>query len=230
MSKDPALADLQDRIGWRFRDTGLLTRALTHSSFGDGAGVRKDNERLEFLGDRVVNLLTAETLYKSFSDMEEGGLAARLNALVRRETCARVARAAGLDALLRLSKAEDRNGGREKDSILGDVCEALIGALYLDGGIEAARGFMDIYWETELPKVEDKPSEPKTALQEWALAHGHDVPRYQIVGRTGPDHAPVFKVEVSLEGVKPEHGKGGSKQEAERNAAQALFVRETVRD
>lgn len=227
MSKDPALAELQDRIGHRFKDRELLIRALTHSSFGDGAGDRSNNERLEFLGDRILGLLTAEKLYETFADVAEGGLAPRLNALVRRETCARVALDAGIDKALRLSKSEERGGGREKDSILGDACEAMIGALYLDGGLKAARHFYNSFWKKELKKVIDKPRDPKTALQEWALAQGYDVPRYTIVGRSGPDHAPKFKVEVSLEGVKPERGKGSSKQAAERNAAEALFKRET---
>jgi len=217
---------LERRIGWRFQDRTLLERALTHSSYGDGAGDRKDNERLEFLGDRVLNLLAAERVFAMFETADEGALARRLNALVRKETCARAARAAELGPALRLSKSETQSGGRDKDSILGDACEALIGALYLDGGFGAARGFFDRYWDAELERVGDTKADPKTALQEWALARGLEVPRYEVVDRSGPDHAPKFKVEVSLPGVKPERGKGGSKQEAERAAARALLKRE----
>ncbi len=227
MNGDQRLDALESRIGWLFQDRGLLERALTHSSYGDGARQSADNERLEFLGDRVLGLLAARTLFDRFDDVPEGELAPRLNALVRKETCARVARAAGLGEALRLSPAEEKSGGREKDSILGDAAEALFGALYLDGGVTAARSFFDAYWDKELEQVEDKPKDPKTRLQEWALANGYGVPSYRVAARLGPDHQPVFTVEAVLEGVSPEEGKGGSKQEAERNAAAALYARET---
>ena len=228
MNSDAELKKLEKAVGYRFKDRDILLLALTHASFGDGAAGQTDNQRLEFLGDRVLNLLTAEKLYEIFSGVDEGGLAPRLNALVRKETCARVAREIGLGDFLRLSKSEHKTGGRDKDSILGDACEALLGAIYIDGGVDAARDFFDAFWKKELKAVVKKPKDPKTLLQEWALARGLGVPDYKTVGRSGPDHAPKFKVEVSIEGIDPERGKGDSKRAAERAAAAALFERESM--
>jgi ribonuclease-3 len=223
VSKADPVSDLESRIGWRFSNRELLRRALTHSSFGDGKGARINYERLEFLGDRVLNLLAAQRLCVLFPAEAEGGLAPRLNQLVRRETCARVARRAGLDAVLYMAESEARAGGRNKDSILGDACEALLGALYLDGGLLAAEAFFERYWSEEMAQVQTAPQDPKTRLQEWALARALGTPVYALVSQTGPDHKPRFVVEARL-GERAATGEGDSKQAAERAAASALYA------
>ncbi len=217
---------LQARIGWRFSDPDLLRRALTHSSFGEGKGARRNNERLEFLGDRVLNLLAARRLCEAFPDEAEGGLAPRLNQLVRRETCARVARRIGLDDAIHMAESEARAGGRNKTSILGDACEALLGALFLDGGLDAASAFFDEFWASEFDAVRTAPQDPKTRLQEWALGRGLGTPTYATLSQTGPDHKPHFVVEARIDGGASAQGEGESKQGAERAAAAALFQRE----
>lgn len=226
LSKDgryPRLTALEGRIDYTFKDVGLAIRAMTHSSYGNGQRVTLDNERLEFLGDRVLGLLTADALFHHSAEAE-GTLARRLNALVRKETCADVARQLELGEVLRLSSAEDRQGGREKTSILGDVCEALIAAIYLDGGYDAARKFFETYWRpilTEVVKTSAK--DPKTTLQERAMSGRHRLPDYQVVERSGPDHNPVFVIKVSVDGVGSATGTGKSKRDAERLAAANLL-------
>jgi ribonuclease-3 len=225
-----AIEALERRLSHTFRDRQLLERALTHASVGDGtAKPGRDNERLEFLGDRVLGLLTAERLIQIDPDASEGDLAPRLNALVNRKTCARVARAIALGPALRLSGGETRTGGRDKDSILGDACEALIAALYQDAGLEETRRiFLDI-WSAEFEDLSaPRPKDPKTLLQEWAQARGRPVPVYTVVRREGPEHAPLFTVEVRVEGYGGAQGHGSSRQTAEKSAAQALIDREGV--
>lgn len=232
-SRAAAVAELAGRLGHDFADPALLERALTHASVGDGAqrarrGPARDNERLEFLGDRVLGLLAAERLLNGLPDAAEGELAPRLNRLVSRETCARVARRIGLGPALRLAGGESKGGGRDKDSILAGACEALIAALYLDGGLKAAGAFFDRWWAEEidaLPKV-GQAMEVKLALQQWAQKDGRPLPAYKVIGRDGPDHAPTFTVEVRVEGVEPARGSGSSRQAAEKAAAQALWDRE----
>lgn len=219
---------LQDRIGYRFSDEELLERALTHASYGDGRREVRDNERLEFLGDRVLGLVIARKLFDTFENAEEGGLAPRLNALVRKEACARVARDIELGEALRLAPSEERAGGRDKDKILGDACEALIAAIYLDGGFKKATAFINRFWKSELKAVERKPKDPKTRLQEWAQARHRSLPRYGLVDRTGPDHRPSFHIEVTVPGLPPAQGEGASRRDAERAAAAALLDREGV--
>jgi ribonuclease III len=217
--------DLDARLGWRIAKPGLLKEALTHASALDGrerAGQR-DYERLEFLGDRVLGLVVAQALFERFPDLGEAGLALQLNALVNRGACARAARRAGLGADVVLSKAEAQAGGADKDTILADVCEAVIAALYLDGGMPAARGFIHRYWAPEWEAAAAAGQDPKTALQEWAAAGAKPPPRYRVAARSGPDHAPHFIVEVSVEGAGEASGAGGSKRDAERAAARALL-------
>lgn len=215
----PRLNALEDRIGYKFQDSSLLIRAMTHSSYGDGQRVTPDNERLEFLGDRVLGLLTADALFH-YSVEAEGTLARRLNALVRKETCAKIARQIGLGDGLLVSSAEDKQGGREKTSILGDACEALIAAIYLDGGYSETKLFYDRYWIPILEEVVKKSAkDPKTQLQERAMAGRHGLPAYAVIERSGPDHRPLFVVEVSIEGVGSARGTGKSKRDAERYAA-----------
>jgi ribonuclease-3 len=200
----------------------LLARALTHSSTG-GA----DNERLEFLGDRILGFIIAELLIEQFPHEKEGSLALKLNALVRMETCARVAEAAGVDAALILAPAEERSGGRRKAAILGDACEAVIAALYLDGGIEAARKFISKHWQPLMSEVTGDLRDPKNALQEWAQGRKLGTPSYRVSRREGPDHAPRFTVEVSVRGHEPAVGEGLSLRAAEQSAARTLMQRLT---
>jgi len=229
MTQHDRVSSFQDRIEYRFKDSELLERALTHASTGDGRRQVRDNQRLEFVGDRVLGLLAAERLFADFDD-DEGGLAPRLNAIVRKEACARAAERAGIGAALRMSKSTEDADGRESTSILGDACEAVLAALYLDGGFEAARAFFDRFWAEELPGVLRRPVDAKTALQEWSLKHHGVNPTYETIERTGPDHRPVFGVEARIKGLKPERGEGKSKQNAELAAAKAMLKREGVDD
>jgi ribonuclease-3 len=219
----PRLTALEAEIGYRFVDASLLLRSMTHSSYGDGQRITPDNERLEFLGDRVLGLLTADALFHHSAEAE-GTLARRLNALVRKETCAQVARQISISDALLLSTAEDKQGGREKTSILGDACEALIGAIYLDGGYAQAKAFYDKYWMPIMAEVvKSSAKDPKTALQERAMAGGHELPAYTIVERSGPDHRPLFVIEVSVAALGSARGTGKSKRDAERFAARHLL-------
>lgn len=226
-SRAAAIAALERRLGHAFADRELLERALTHSSVGDGARRAPDNERLEFLGDRVLGLLAADRLTELFPKASEGELAPRLNALVSRKACAVVARAMGLAPAMRLSPAETKAGGRDKDSILAGACEALMAALYLEGGLPAARAVFLAQW-ADLIASADSPraGDPKTALQEWAQGAGKPLPVYAVVDRQGPDHAPIFTVEAIVDGYAPARAQGRSRQEAEKAAAQALLQRE----
>ena len=188
----------------------------------------RDLERLEFLGDRVLGLLTAEELWRRFPDMDEGGLAPRLNAMVRKETCAEAARALGLGAALILAPEEERDGGREKTAILGDACEALLGALYVDGGLDAARRAYEFFWARNFEDLANRWRDAKTELQEWAQGVKRGTPRYRMVSAEGPDHAPRFVVEAVVDGLKPARGEGGSKRAAQTAAAKAMLAREGV--
>ncbi|MEQ8936748.1 MAG: ribonuclease III [Amphiplicatus sp.] len=223
----PGIEALEARLGHRFSDSTLLERALTHSSLSAGGKVR-DLERLEFLGDRVLGLLTAEALWRRYPTYEEGELAPMLNALVRKETCAKAALAYGLDQLIRMSPHEDEAGGRKKKAILGDACEALLGALYIDGGLDAARRAYDLFWTPNLEALSKAHRDAKTALQEWSQERKKGTPQYTVVGSGGPAHAPAFEVEVRIDGYKPSRGEGRSKREAQMAAASAFLVREGV--
>jgi ribonuclease-3 len=216
-------AAIEARLGRKFRRPALLVEALTHSSVGEGRTTRVNNERQEFLGDRVLGLIIAERLYRDFPGEGESGLAPRLNALVNKGACARAARRADLGAALSISRSEEVGGGREKETILADACEAVIAALYLDGGLKAARDFIEKYWEEEFAQVIALPQDAKTVLQEWAAAARRGSPRYTVLDRSGPDHAPHFTVEAAVQGLAPSKGEGKSKREAERAAAAALL-------
>lgn len=215
------LRDFQDRLGHRFRRPELLVRALTHAS--KASRTRPDNERLEFLGDRVLGLVIAEALLAKDPAAAEGVLAPRYNALVRKETCADMARAIDLGAVLRLGKSEMMSGGRRKVALLGDAMEAVIGAIYLDAGFEAARDVVRRLWESRLATVEADARDPKTALQEWAQARGMQPPSYAEIGREGPDHAPVFTVEARLADGRTATASAPAKRHAEQAAARALL-------
>ncbi|WP_371398275.1 ribonuclease III [Fretibacter rubidus] len=217
------IAALESRMGYVFKDKSLIGRALTHSSYGDGQRKIANYERLEFLGDRVLGLLTAEMLFHATQE-DEGALARRLNALVRKETCARVSRAIGVSDALLMSQSEDKQGGREKTSILGDACESILGAIYLDGGIEAAKVFYDKFWAQEIEFVMKKAAkDPKTQLQEKSSIVGGGAPDYRVIEQSGPDHRPLFVVEVDVAKIGSARGTGKSKKDAERYAAQHLL-------
>ena len=216
------LERLQQRLGYQFRSVDLLRQALTHSS--STAASSRNNERLEFLGDRVLAFLIADLLLQHYPDATEGDLALRLNALVRRETCAAVALEIELGACLILAPAEMASGGQDKPVILGDACEAVIGALYQDGGVAAARAFVEACWTPRLVGVVAAPADAKSALQEWSQARKLGTPVYSVVRREGPDHAPVFVIEVQLPGHRPLCGSGASKREAEQAAAKAMLL------
>jgi ribonuclease-3 len=215
-------AEVEDRLGHCFADPSLLELALTHSS----ASTRASNERLEFLGDRVLGLAVAEKLHHLYPEDTEGALALKLNALVRKEACAAAATAAGLGEHLILANSEANSGGRNKAVILAGACEAVIAALYLDGGMEVARAFIGRYWTEMFGALERDMRDAKTALQEWAQSGKvKATPVYHLLQREGPDHAPSFVVEVSVSGQEPASGAGRSKREAEQAAAQALLAR-----
>ena len=222
-----AIGALEARIGYQFTDRELLERALTHASVGEGNRRVRDNERLEFLGDRVLGLLAAEHVTDSYPSVREGQLNTKLVGLVNKGACARVARRIGLGPALRLAPGETKTGGREKDTILGDACEALLGAVYLDGGMEAARALFAREWAEEFVALDEpRVSDPKSQLQQWALQVKRQLPIYRVVDRSGPDHAPAFTVEVRVDHLEPATADGKSRQEAEKAAALAMLQRE----
>ena len=221
--------ELETKLGYRFKDAAMLERALTHASVRGGKTERGDNERLEFIGDRVLGLAVAEVLNGQHPEATEGELARRYNRLVRGEACAKVARAIGLGAHLILSDSEADSGGREKTTILADAIEALLGAVFLDGGFEKARTVVRKLWQEQSDQVPDSTVDAKSELQEWAQGMGLALPKYTVVSRKGPDHAPHFTAEVTITGRKPAQGEGASKRIAEQAAATALLEREGVR-
>jgi ribonuclease-3 len=209
---------MEEQTGYRPRDTAQIELALTHASSSE------DNyERLEFLGDRVLGLAVAHWLYELFPEEPEGKMSRRLNALVARPVCAAVARAIGVPAQMRLGKQARDDGANDSDNVLGDAVEALIGAVYLEAGFTAAAAVVQRLWVPHLGEQERAPKHPKSALQEWAAANNRRPPVYEMVGRSGPHHAPTFVVEVSIKGVGEARAEGTTKQEAETEAAVALL-------
>jgi ribonuclease-3 len=221
---------LEDRLGYKFNDPDLLNRALTHSSaISPGRRVSHSYQRLEFLGDRVLGLVVAELLYLKSPRATEGDLSRGLNALVRKETCAAIARSLEIGSELNLGEAEARTGGAQKDAILGDVIEAVIGAVYLDGGIDPAKEIIRRYFGEHLEEAtSNKRADAKTALQEWAQGRGLEPPSYVEIGRTGPDHAPEFTIAVKLNGYTDLAATGASKKIAEHKVAEAFLLREKI--
>jgi ribonuclease-3 len=217
---------LEERIGYQFSNRDLLITALTHSSAVNDA--MASYQRLEFLGDRVLALVISEMLIETFPRAPEGELAQRLTSLVRNEACAEVARTLNLGEAIRLGVGEAQSGGRRKAAILGDACEALIGAVYLDGGLEPARRFVVENWRNKMLATTSIVRDAKTTLQEWAQGRGLAAPSYAIVGRSGPDHAPSFEVEVNVEGLPASHGAGRTRREAEQDAAAAALIGQGV--
>ena len=215
------MRELAEILDYEFNDPELAQVALTHRS-ATGRG-EPTYERLEFLGDRVLALVIADLLYEHYPREEEGALAKRLVALVRGETLAEVGARLNLAPLMILSKGEEDAGGRANTAILADVCEALIGAIYRDGGLEPARRFIERHWHDRMTAEETPPKDAKTTLQEWAQGNGYDLPAYRTVRRSGPDHAPHFTIEVRVGEFPPERGDGASKRVAEQAAAELLL-------
>jgi ribonuclease-3 len=222
------IGELTALLGHEFSHIALLTLALTHASARSGARPNEDNERLEFLGDRVLGLAIAELLNDRFPDAYEGELARWFNHLVRAETCAEVAQAWGLGDFILMSGGEALSGGRGKKTILANTCEAVLGAIFADAGYEVARKVVRHFWEPHLGELEAAAPDAKSVLQEWAQGRRLPLPRYLEVAREGPDHAPRFTAEVQIDGVAPERGQGANKRAAEQAAALAMLVREGV--
>jgi ribonuclease III, bacterial len=221
-----AIARLEERIGHRFSDHERLSRALTHSSLrtsGNG-----NYERLEFLGDRVLGLCVAELLFRHYRDASEGELSVRLNALVSAKACAEVADALGLHEFIRTGSDIKKLTGKRMANVRADVVESLIAAIYLDGGLEAARDFVIRHWEARALDTGAARRDAKTELQEWAHARFAATPVYRVTDRSGPDHDPVFVVTVEIPGVAPATGESRSKRAAEQAAATAILMREGV--
>ena len=218
-----------DRFSHGFSDADLLTRALTHRSATMGqTAASGGNERLEFLGDRVLGLVIANLLYRRFPKEREGALAKRFVALVRKEALAEVAGEIGLGAQIRLSKGEAESGGRANPAILADTLEALIAALYLDGGLPVAEDFITLYWEKRLDKVGAPPQDAKTRLQEWLQARGRPLPVYETLSMSGPAHAPVFTLSVTVDGGESVTAEAKSKRDAAQAAAEAMLRKLTA--
>ncbi|MFN0263415.1 ribonuclease III [Tepidamorphus sp. 3E244] len=207
----------------RFKNEALLREALTHASAA-GGDARATYQRLEFLGDRVLGLAVADMLQRAFPKADEGELSRRLTQMVRGDTCAKIARKMGIGPHILVGDAELRMGAQKNRGILANVCESVIGAIFLDAGYEAARDFVEVNWNGLMLEPDRPLRDPKTMLQEWAHKAGRGVPNYRTQSRTGPDHAPVFSVEASVDGMAPEVGKGTSKRAAEQAAAEALLV------
>ena len=223
---DADLGPLEQRIGVKFSDVSLLRQALTHVS---ACARRGDSyQRLEFLGDRVLGLAVAELLFEAFPDANEGELSRRLAELVRRETCAEVAAEWGVAPFIILGGGEAQSGGAQKAAILGDICESILGAVFLDAGFAAAQRLVRESFATRLDQAGASQRDPKSALQEWAQGRGLQTPVYRLDGQTGPDHAPRFLISATVDGFEPAQGEGSSKRHAEQAAAEAFLAREKI--
>jgi ribonuclease-3 len=215
---------LARQLGYSFHDGSILSRALTHGSALAENHAAASYQRLEFLGDRVLGLVIADMLIEAYPKADEGALARRFNALVRRETCADVAKALDLGRHILLGAGESRSGGRQKKAILADVCEAVIAAIFRDGGFDEARAFIDRNWRDRM-MIADRPRrDAKTKLQEWAQGRGLGLPLYEVVAQSGPDHAPLFTVLVTVEGLEPVAAEGRSRRAGEQAAAAACLT------
>ena len=223
---DAALASLERRLGHAFRDRALLVTALTHASAV--SGTRETYQRLEFLGDRVLGLIVTELLVTAFPKATEGELSLRLADMVRKEACAEVAVALDMGSAIRFGGGKAQRTVLATTNVLADVCEAVIGAIYLDGGMEAARTFVEGSWRERLAAATVPMRNAKAALQEWAQANGHGVPTYAIAAKSGPDHEPRFEVEARVGSLAPSRGQGRTRRDAEQAAATVLLTREGV--
>ncbi|MCX8225763.1 MAG: ribonuclease III [Sulfitobacter sp.] len=223
MKLNADLKAFEARIGHKFAKPELLNRAVTHASMSSAN--RDDNQRLEFLGDRVLGLVMAEALLELDLRATEGQLAPRFNALVRKETCAEVAREIDMGAVLKLGRSEMLSGGRRKQALLGDAIEAIIAAVYMDGGFEPAKALILRLWGDRVQTVKQDARDAKTALQEWAQARGFPPPSYVQTDRQGPDHAPVFTISAQVENGANAQATAPSKRQAEQAAAKMLLTK-----
>jgi ribonuclease-3 len=225
-AEQPSTKELEQRIGYSFQDAARLEGALTHASARPSGGT--DYQRLEFLGDRVLGLVVADWLYEAYPTASEGEMSVRLNALVNAETLATIAEEIGLSEWIKAGKELRGVSGRKRVNMRSDVMEALIAAIYLDGGFEPARSFIRRFWQGHASRPSSARRDAKTELQEWAHQTHATTPRYVVAGRTGPDHDPIFVVSVEIAGVDAVQGTGRSKREAEQAAARAVLIREKV--
>ncbi|MCB9964409.1 MAG: ribonuclease III [Rhodospirillales bacterium] len=225
MTHHTSFDTLQTTIGYTFRNKELLRTAMTHSSVSvqSGGGSETNYERLEFLGDRVLGLVVADLLYRRYPQEKEGDLAKRHAALVQGKTLAKVARKLDLGEVLILSDSERAAGGAENEHMLADGVESLLGALYLDCDLTECARLISALWDDLLDVMTAPPQDPKTALQEWAQGRGLPLPSYEMVDRTGPDHAPEFTISVQVQGFSPVDGHGTSRRAAEKNAAEKFL-------
>lgn len=224
-----AVKAIEDRLGHSFTDAALLAAALTHVSALKSSSSRASSyQRLEFLGDHVLGLVVSDMLFRAYPDADEGELSKRLADLVRKETCAEVGRALGLAEAIKVGALGAVAGEKLRKSVLGDVCEAVIGALYLDGGHQAVAPLIERMWGERLKRPMRALRDPKTVLQEWAQGQGLPTPAYREVERTGPHHDPHFRIRVELPGIEGAEGLGPSKRAAEKAAASAMLEREGV--
>jgi ribonuclease III len=228
LSRLRKMTPLEKAMGYTFKDRALLVHALTHSSARVASKPRSDNERLEFLGDRVLGLAVAEMVVVAFPEASEGDLARQFNRLVRGGTCAFVATQCSLGEQLILSDSEAVHGGRAKETILADAMEAVLGAVFQEAGFETSRGIISRLWGPLLDAMPDVSADPKSALQEWAQGQGLPLPEYHEITRRGPDHAPKFVAEVKIAGFTPARGDGRSKRIAEQAAATAFLIEQKV--
>ena len=226
--RDTALQQFFERLGFAFKESELVELALTHASARPSLKPNEDNERLEFLGDRVLGLAIAELLTQTFPEASEGELARRYNQLVRAETCAEIAKEWELGQLILMSGGEAESGGRSKKTILANACEAVLGAIFCEAGYQAARDVVFRFWASELASLDLALPDAKSILQEWAQGRRLSLPRYVEIAREGPDHKPRFTAEVQIDGVAPERGHGANKRAAEQAAALAMLLREGV--
>ncbi|MBB3992653.1 ribonuclease-3 [Sulfitobacter undariae] len=222
MKLSAELKAFEGRLGYQFEKPKLLNEAVTHASMTTPN--RDDNQRLEFLGDRVLGLVMAEALLNLDTGASEGQLAPRFNALVRKEACADVAREIDIGAVLRLGRSEMLSGGRRKQALLGDAMEAVIAAVYVDGGFDAARDMIIRLWGTRTTSVKEDARDAKTSLQEWAQARGLEPPQYVLEKRSGPDHAPIFTIAARLSTGQTASATAGAKRAAEQDAAASLLA------
>lgn len=222
---DDAVSEICDVLGHKFKDRDLLTRAFTHpSALPPGDPGLSSNQRLEFLGDRVLGLVIAERLFTRRRNEREGNLAPRLNRLVSKTACAAAVRHVGLGQYVLMSPYEIQKGGRERDTTLGDLCESVVAAIYLDAGLGRARSFVERAFAPQLDAKPTRLKDPKSLLQEWAQSNGHELPKYRLLSQVGPDHAPEFEVQVSIGETLSESATNRSKQDAERAAALKLLA------
>lgn len=213
------LKALQDKIGYHFEDEHWLERAMTHSSTNEDYNY----QRLEFLGDRVLGLVIADALFRNFKGEREGGLAKRHTALIQGPTCAIVGLAHNLNDFIIMSSSEEESGGRTNENIIADIVESMLGAIYIDGGYEAAKKVILELWGDTITTVEKAPQDPKTELQEWVQARGLELPVYEIIDKSGPDHAPVFTIQVTVDGFDPLTADGPSRRQTEKTVARQML-------